>query len=1191
MKKLYFTEEQKQILAVEKSFPNQGLCNIGGIVTFSGKYERTVISRALRKAIEENDVLKVRVNREYQPYETNEEIVIKHWEGKTRPTMEELSEWMRVPFSFFDGPLYELRLYEDETWMELYVKVHHLLMDGYSVAVWMKRYEEVYEELQTGVEGSGEKTGGFMEYMKVLPQVCSEDMEWFHKVSLKVSPENWKMKRKMHGAIEATRIERQVPWELYQRMEEIGKIQGITTEIFLVAALGIYISGVTGSKEVAVGRILLNRKRKERRILGMKANTIPVCMKVEAGQSFFAFCQNVKDFFYDMMRHMSFSMGAYQQAQQMHETYYDTTVSYRSSKHIPFLEGEEQREIPNLNVEIPLRIFINETEAGLRLEALYQNACYSKEEAEAMLERILRIVEQGLENVEIGEISLLTEKDWGCWNKLNDAQNVILPAGTVPKLIEEQICKYGKKKIAVRFLEESMTYEELGQKASAVAYALKEQGVKAGDVIAIKMHNCLWLPAVLYGVWKCGAAFLPISPRENAKRLEKMAQYYQVLLDEEWLLKIQNQHQIIDETIVDNGDEGLAYEMFTSGSTGEPKAVMISHRSLFLRLLWMQQRYQCGTCVLQKAAYTFDVSMWEYFLPLMTGGTVSLVRDEDRANPASLVKIIAEHNVKTIHFVPSVLGIFLDYVEKGAWSLPALKDVFCSGEALSTELVRRFYAMFPETRLHNLYGPTECTIDVTYYECDGKESEIPIGKPVSWTTATIRGVDGKILPPGVEGELVISGPLVGEGYVGMHSERFAISADRTQKTYYTGDRAVLGYDGQLYYQGRADRQCKIHGMRIDLAQIESVMLEHPGVMRCIVGKVGNTLVGVYMAEQELPELFEWLTSKLPYYSVPSKLIFQIEIPLTQNGKTDSTYLEKVFEQEKIELPVNPEEKKIWECITKKLGYRISVDENVFLAGVDSLTLMEILADLEKHGIYYTAEDFYSCLTIRKLVRNGLEGVQWLSQRQGEKLVLCFPYAAGTAEAFWELAERLKQRNIDVCVVNKPEYMPEIKEYAKVVLLGYCTGTAMALQGLHMLHEQGRRVLGIVLCAALPPGIGKKSPWRYCSDSRVAAWVDYLHGKHMEVNSAWVERFRRETDAFFTFFEEKREREQVKRIVLFFGKKDVLTLFGSVRWRKWKQHIRGAMRVHMLKEKGHFFLDTCAEEIAEEIIKILQEDKE
>lgn len=1200
MEKLYFTEEQKQILDMEKAYPNQGICNIGGRVTFSDKYDKTVVRAALRVALAENEMLKVRVNRSYQPYVSTEEIEVGKWQGTTLPTMKDLSIWLSRPFSFFDGPLYELCLFENEDVIELYVKVHHLLMDGYAIATWMRRYEEVYWEMMGGPQT--DKVGGFLECMKAVPEISSpkreKDMEWFRGKALKTSPDTWHIRKSHHREVYAERIESQVPEALFQKMKEMSTVQGISTEILFVAALGIYVSKVTGSREVAIGRAVANRKKKERNLLGMKANTIPVCMHVEDGKAFSVFCQEIKQYFYEMLHHADFSIGAYQKQEKIQEAYYDVAVSYRSAKYMPLLEGQEQREIANLNSELPLRLFLNETEETLRLELLHQLASYTTQEAKAILERLVGIVEQGMEGMELGAISLLSKEDETAWEKLNARQDTELPDGTVPEYIQKQVQKYANSHIAVQYENETMSYENLEDISDYIAAALRRQGVKPGNVVGVQMKNCLWLPAVFYGVWKCRAAFLPISPKENPKRLEHTKCYYQFFLDEAWLKDLQSDYtnrekrkgQSPENSAKTILPEDIAYEMFTSGSTGEPKVVKISHKSLFLRLFWMQKQYRCEEKVLQKAAYTFDVSMWEYFLPLMAGGTLYLTKEEEKANPAYLADVLSKYQISTVHFVPSVLGVFLEYAKSHSLELPHLTHVFSSGEALSAELVKVFYELFPKADIHNLYGPTECTIDVTYYDCTGKETEIPIGKPVFFTKAEILGADGKKQPRGIEGELVISGPLVGEGYVGEQSGGFFVGEDGKEKRYYTKDHAVLGYDGEIYYRGRKDGQCKIHGMRVDLNQIQATMLQCPGVLRCVVGKQENRLVAIYMAEKELPELSGWLSARLPYYSVPSKILYQKEIPLTKNGKTDNTYLKEVFAKIEIENPQGLQETILWECVCQKLGYKISVDENMFLAGVDSLGLVEILADLEKRGLYYTIEDFYSALTIRQVAQKQDRGVQWLSRQAGKHLLMCFPYAAGTAETFYPIREQLADDPIDICVVSEAKYIPEISTYESVLVMGYCTGTTAALQGVQKLVCDGKNVIGVILCAALPPVIAKKTPYRFFSDAMVMAWVDFLHGEHINTNAAWMHRFRKDTEEFYRFFAGKPEAQKVKKVVFFFGEKDILTLFSRFGWKRWKRYVQGKMNIRIQKGQRHFFLEECSKDIAKEIIEMIQEEE-
>ena len=347
-----------------------------------------------------------------------------------------------------------------------------------------------------------------------------------------------------------------------------------------------------------------------------------------------------------------------------------------------------------------------------------------------------------------------------------------------------------------------------------------------------------------------------------------------------------------------------AYLIYTSGSTGRPKGVLVPHAGIVNRILWMQHEYrlQADDSVLQKTPSGFDVSVWEFFWPLITGATLVVARPEGHRDPAYLAQIIQSKRITTVHFVPSMLQAFLD--EPTAAGCTGLRRVFCSGEALPAHLCDRFRQIL-DVDLHNLYGPTEASVDVTYWQCADApgQTAVPIGRPV-WNTQ-LHVLDDGLRPVsvGAEGELYLAGVQLARGYLnrpGLTAERFVASpfGPPGSRMYRTGDLARWRPDGVLDYIGRSDFQVKIRGQRIELGEIEAVLAEHPGVARALVDVVTDhrgepRLVGYLVAagaNLNQSALRRYLAAKLPGYMVPAAFVVLDAFPLTPNGKTDRTAL-------------------------------------------------------------------------------------------------------------------------------------------------------------------------------------------------------------------------------------------------------------------------------------------------------------
>ena len=387
-----------------------------------------------------------------------------------------------------------------------------------------------------------------------------------------------------------------------------------------------------------------------------------------------------------------------------------------------------------------------------------------------------------------------------------------------------------------------------------MAHYLRERGVDRESLVAVFLERSMQMVVALLGVLKAGAAYVPVDVSYPAERIAYMLEDADaevvltqsnlrdglpqgrvnvINLDSEW--EEVGSHSSSNLNIKLDA-ENLAYVIYTSGSTGKPKGAMNTHGAIRNRLLWMQQEYQIDSTdrVLQKTPFSFDVSVWEFFWPLMTGASLLIALPDGHRDSQYLASLIADRHITTVHFVPSMLEIFLQ--EPEASDCKSLRRVICSGEALSPELSARCLSRLPAD-LHNLYGPTEAAVDVTYWRCEptDRRPTVPIGKPIANTQIYIVDQNFNLLPVGVSGELCIGGVGVARGYLGrpdLTAEKFVpdpFSQSEGARMYRTGDLVHWTTDGYLEFLGRIDRQIKVRGFRIELGEIEAALRQHPAV--------------------------------------------------------------------------------------------------------------------------------------------------------------------------------------------------------------------------------------------------------------------------------------------------------------------------------------------------------------------------
>jgi len=514
-------------------------------------------------------------------------------------------------------------------------------------------------------------------------------------------------------------------------------------------------------------------------------------------------------------------------------------------------------------------------------------------------------------------------------SRFNDT-DMLFPENTTIHGMFESAVKEHPDRIAVICDHEAssggqttLTYGELNRRANNLAALLRSLGAGPDLVVAIRADRSFAMIVGLMGILKSGAAYLPLSPEGPAERTRYMLEDSgaRILVCQDGA---QDTATTFGGEVVDLSDPGirdgstedlppaggsrdLAYVIYTSGSTGRPKGVMIEHRSVVNRLAWMQRLYPLGhqDIVLQKTPYFFDVSVWELFWWGLYGAGMCLLMPGGERNPVALIDAIERHKVSTLHFVPSMLNVFLDYLEGKdavvASRLVSVRRVFCSGEALTPSHVKKFNrSLFKHTpaRLTNLYGPTEATVDVTYYDCPSGEgfTTIPIGRPIDNTRAFVVRED-TLVPVGATGELCIAGVGLARGYINnpaLTNEKFVTYPFLPgERVYRTGDVAMWTAEGVIEYLGREDHQVKIRGLRIELGEIESNVREYSGVRDCIVitrqySESVIVLIAYIVPRGELSvaALKEFLQERLPAYMIPNQFVPIERIPLLANGKAD-----------------------------------------------------------------------------------------------------------------------------------------------------------------------------------------------------------------------------------------------------------------------------------------------------------------
>jgi D-alanine--poly(phosphoribitol) ligase subunit 1 len=498
---------------------------------------------------------------------------------------------------------------------------------------------------------------------------------------------------------------------------------------------------------------------------------------------------------------------------------------------------------------------------------------------------------------------------------------------TLQQLVEAQIAQKLTETAVIcdhdtAFGLSSLTNWQLNDRANQLAHLLKAEGVGPGDIVALMVERSLAMIIGILGIVKAGAAYLPLpvdNPRDRIEYILKDGGVKVLLVQNKTATRSSFDRFVVNlddpeiyrgstaNPAIINKPQDLVYVIYTSGSTGKPKGVMIEHRSLINRLNWMQHAYPIneGDVILQKTPYSFDVSVWELFWWAIAGAKLCFLMPGGERNPIAIVETIKKHKVSVIHFVPSMLNVFLEYLDgKSASvlrSLDSLRWVFASGETLMPTHVRKFNDIFGSktgARLINLYGPTEATVDVSYFNCPSHNhfENVPIGRPIDNIHLYIMRDDQQVAI-GEIGELCIGGVGLARGYLNnpvLTDEKFIKNpVNPDERIYRTGDIARWLPDGTIEYLGREDHQVKIRGLRIELGEIENTIREYPGITDCIVlvKKYSDSviLIVAYLVCKsglEFESLKHYLRKHLPDYMIPNHFQKIDELPLGPNGKAN-----------------------------------------------------------------------------------------------------------------------------------------------------------------------------------------------------------------------------------------------------------------------------------------------------------------
>ncbi|MEH8463838.1 enterobactin non-ribosomal peptide synthetase EntF [Klebsiella quasipneumoniae subsp. similipneumoniae] len=794
--------------------------------------------------------------------------------------------------------------------------------------------------------------------------------------------------------------------------------------------------------------------------------------------------------------------------------------------------------------DLELALFPDET-GGLSLEILANKARYDEAELRRHMARLTALLAQFAADptLRCGDAEMLSADELIRLAAVNDTA-MPLPAATLSALVADQARKTPDAP-ALADANWQFSYREMRQQVVALAQLLRQRGVKPGDSVAVALPRSVFLTLALHGIVEAGAAWLPLDtgyPDDRLRMMLEDARPSLLIASEDQLARFsdipgleslcyQQPLAVADDApLALSKPDHTAYIIFTSGSTGRPKGVMVGQAAIVNRLLWMQDRYPLSAddVVAQKTPCSFDVSVWEFWWPFIAGAQLVMAEPEAHRDPQAMQQFFAHYGVTTTHFVPSMLAAFVASLDADSVAAcRTLRRVFCSGEALPTELCREWERL-TGAPLHNLYGPTEAAVDVSWYPACGPElaavtgSSVPIGWPV-WNTG-LRILDAAMrpVPPGVAGDLYLTGIQLAQGYLGrpdLTASRFIADPFAPgERMYRTGDVARWLANGAVEYLGRSDDQLKIRGQRIELGEIDRAMSALPDVAQavshaCVFNQAAATggdarqLVGYLVSDSGLPldtaALKARLAEQLPPHMVPVVLMQLADLPLSANGKLDRKALPlPTLGGERSGRPPEPGmETLIAAAFSQLLGCEVNdIDADFFALGGHSLLAMRLAAQLSRQlARQVTPGQVMVASTVGKLSallaadlsdeqaqHLGLDTLLPLRESDGPTL-FCFHPASGFAWQFSVLARYLSPRwsitgiqsprpqgpmasaaSLDEVCEHHLQTLLAQQPHGPYYLFGYSLGGTLAQGIAARLRQRGEAVAFLGLLDTWPP---------------------------------------------------------------------------------------------------------------------------
>ena len=1213
------TTPQHNIWKLQKYYEHTAIGNIIGMLTFDDNcsYDMSVLlEQAINSVIKRSDSLRIRliddngtIKQHFSEY-VHEQIPVKDYSAYTQEeVMRILQNEAEEPLPVLCQPLYRFSIIKYKKQYSIFLVIHHLICDGWSANL-------LANQLASYVHHAGKTDGEespFFAYTRFIDEeekyrqsrrFVRDEAYWDAFAQGYSEPSYIKPQMSGSNSVKASRHIYTVSRAETERIYGYCAANGISPDTLYKTAMAIYLYNLNHVPSVVIGTPVLNRDGAvARNTVGMYVSTMPVALQIDETANIRSHMDQCVSNAREMFRHCKY---AYSDILSVTKHYhndvtklFDVMISYENSSISNDALIAMQWLFQGYS-ENSLTLHIDDRNSDLCLDISYDYQVHlfqTEMEVELLAKRIQFIIQQIIDDDEqkVRDIRILPVEEY---NRIVCEFNDTASCDSCEKCMVS-LYSLVEKQNAGRIIDGKQEHSlaELRRDAEKIDAAVR--GEKR--VIGVLCERSYAELAAIYGIVRGGNAYLPVSPdypRERIQLLLEQSNCRTVLAQRKYRHLVQDA-LVIEDILEDDMPSAVPpvsalpddplYVLFTSGSTGTPKGAVVSNRSAVNRIQWMCEKYfSPETVVMLKTPFTFDVSVWEIFGFAIGGFTLYILPPEDHYRQDRVLDHIRRGKVTDLHFVPTVFSYFLDVLKKDGGQVPSLKNIFLSGEALSASLVNRAPAM-----VHNLYGPTECAVDVTYYDCAKTETDpVPIGRPIDNCQMYVLDQQLQPVPVGIVGQIFIGGTPVGMGYVNdakKTSDVFVPNPYADGRLYRTGDLGYWREDGELIFVGRADNQVKIHGQRIELGEIEAAL--NAFVTASVAVLEGGRLLAFYTGDERI-DLREQLGRILPHHMIPNRFIRVDEMPMTASGKIDRNALTAVkYINHDYVPPIGKTEESICTLFSRVLEAKnVGRNDNFYDLGGTSLSMMELLCEAPLESLSpseFMLDPTPSGLAMRVMNSESSSSLAplYIPDRAVFGYILC-PYAGGDAAAYTALVAEFRKRKVPVSLYFVPwgcnyDYVSECLHALSIPVgfYSHCAGAVIAME----LQERMECVRKIVVGANIPPA-DLANIWCDVPDQDLMTYLRSAGMPELLREEEMLKQFRVHTDEYFRYIQKVRA-PSASSIELVLGRQDPFTepLHGAAE-ELWKRYVSGVTRTHVIDTASHYFQATHSATLADILLE-------